>query len=391
MTIRGVNMKRLKRILPFTEEHDAFRAMVADFVDNEVVPHQEQWIKDKMVSREAWSKAGQLGMICPNFPEKYGGSETDFLYNVIVIEELARVGETGLFLSLHGDVIAPYILNHANEEQKKEWLPGIIDGSKILAIGMTEPNAGSDLAGIQATAVDKGDHYLLNGSKTFISNGYLSDYVVTVAKTDASKGMNGISLLMVERGMEGFERGRKLEKIGLHAQDTAELFFTDVKVPKKNLIGKEGYGFRYLMSELATERLVLAISNIRSAEAVLDMTIDYVKTRKVFGKPVSKFQNTQFALADMHTEQCAARTFMDQVILEYMAGKKVTVEASQAKLLCSEMLKRHVDRCLQFFGGFGYMTEYPIARAFLDSRVQTIYAGTSEIMREIIAGKGLGL
>ena len=384
-------MKRLKRILPFTAEHDDFRAMVADFVDNEVAPHHEKWEKEKMVPREAWEKAGALGMICPNFPEQYGGSGTDFLYNIIVIEELARVGASGLFLSLHGDVIAPYILHHASEEQKQAWLPDVIAGKKILAIAMTEPNAGSDLAGIQSTAIDKGDHYLLNGSKTFISNGYLSDLVITVAKTDAGKGMNGISLLMVERGMEGFERGRKLEKIGLHAQDTAELFFTDVKVPKKNLIGKEGYGFRYLMSELATERLVLAASNIRTAEAVLDMTIDYVKTRKVFGKSVGKFQNTQFALADMHTEQCAARVFLDQVVMEYMAGKKVTVEASQVKLLCSEMLKNHVDRCLQFFGGFGYMTEYPIARAFLDSRVQTIYAGTSEIMREIIAGKGLGL
>lgn len=384
-------MKRLKRILPFTDEHDNFRSMVADFVDNEVAPYHEQWEKEKMVPREVWAKAGALGMICPNFPEQYGGAGTDFLYNVIVIEELARVGASGLFLSLHGDVIAPYILHYASEEQKQAWLPGAIAGEKILAIAMTEPNAGSDLAGIQTTAIDQGDHYLLNGSKTFISNGYLSDLVITVAKTDTSKGMNGISLLMVERGMEGFERGRKLEKIGLHAQDTAELFFNDVKVPKKNLIGKEGYGFRYLMSELATERLVLAISNMRTAEAVLDWTIDYVKTRKAFGKSIGKFQNTQFALADMHTEQCAARVFLDQVIMEYMAGKKVTVEASQVKLLCSEMLKRHVDRCLQFFGGFGYMTEYPIARAYLDARVQTIYAGTSEIMREIIAGKGLGL
>lgn len=384
-------MKRLKRILPFTAEHDDFRAMVADFVDNEVAPQHEKWEKEKMVPREVWEKAGSLGMICPNFPEQYGGSGTDFLYNVIVIEELARVGASGLFLSLHGDVIAPYILHYASEEQKQAWLPDAIAGKKILAIAMTEPDAGSDLAGIQSTAIDKGDYYLLNGSKTFISNGYLADLVVTVVKTDTEKGMNGISLLMVERGMEGFERGRKLEKIGLHAQDTAELFFTDVKVPKKNLIGKEGHGFRYLMSELATERLVLAVSNMRTAEAVLDMTIDYVKTRKVFGKSVGKFQNTQFALADMHTEQCAARAFLDQVIMEYMAGKKVTVEASQVKLLCSEMLKNHVDRCLQFFGGYGYMTEYPIARAYLDARVQTIYAGTSEIMREIIAGKGLGL
>lgn len=382
---------RLPRLIPFQEEHNQFREMVKDFLKNEVQPYHEQWEKDKIVPREVWAKAGQLGMICPNFPEEYGAAGTDFLYNVIVIEELAKIGASGLFISLHADVIAPYILHHANEEQKKEWLPGVIDGTKILAIAMTEPNAGSDLAGIQSTAIDQGDHYLLNGSKTFISNGYLSDYVITVAKTAPDKGMNGISLLMVERGMEGFERGKKLEKIGLHAQDTAELFFNDVKVPKKNLIGREGYGFRYLMSELATERLVLAISNMASAEATLDMTVDYVKTRKAFGKPVSKFQNTQFRLADMFTEQVAARAFMDQTIMAFMEGKKVTVQASQAKLLCSEMLMKHVNECLQFFGGYGYMTEYPIARAWLDARVQSIYAGTSEIMREIIAGKGLSL
>lgn len=365
--------------------------MVRDFVDEEIAPNHEQWEKDKIVPREIWAKAGQLGMICPNFPEEYGAAGADFLYNVIVIEELARVGASGFFVSLHADVIAPYVLHYANEEQKKRWLPGIIDGTKILAVAMTEPNAGSDLAGIQTTAIDKGDHYLVNGSKTFISNGYLSDLVITVVKTDSSRGMNGISLVGIERGMEGFERGRKLEKIGLHAQDTSELFFNDVKVPRENLIGKEGYGFRYLMSELATERLVLAISNMRSAEATLEMTVDYVKTRKAFGKSIGKFQNTQFKLADMYTEQMAARAMLDQVIIQFMKGEKVTVQASQVKLLCSEMLKRHVDECLQFFGGYGYMTEYPIARAFLDARVQSIYAGTSEIMREIIAGKGLGL
>ncbi|MCB1165487.1 MAG: acyl-CoA dehydrogenase family protein [Leptospiraceae bacterium] len=384
-------MKGLPSQLPYTEEHHTFRDMVKDFVQTEIVPNHEQWEKEKIVPREIWAKAGQLGMICPNFPEEYGAAGADFLYNVIVIEELAAVGASGFFVSLHADVIAPYILHHANEEQKKRWLPGVVDGTRILAVAMTEPNAGSDLAGITTTAEDKGDHYLVNGSKTFISNGYLSDLVITVVKTNSSRGMNGISLVGIERGMEGFERGRKLEKIGLHAQDTSELFFNDVKVPKENLIGKEGYGFRYLMGELATERLVLAISNMRSAEAVLEMTVDYVKTRKAFGKPVGKFQNTQFKLADMYTEQMAARALLDQVIIAFMKGEKVTVQASQVKLLCSEMLKRHVDDCLQFFGGYGYMTEYPIARAFLDARVQSIYAGTSEIMREIIAGKGLGL
>jgi acyl-CoA dehydrogenase len=384
-------MKGLPSQLPYTDEHHTFRDMVADFVDNEVAPNHEQWEREKIVPREMWAKAGQLGMICPNFPSEFGGSDADFLYNVIVIEELARVGASGFFISLHADVIAPYILHYANEEQKKRWLPGVTDGTRILAVAMTEPNAGSDLAGIQTSAVDKGDHYLVNGSKTFISNGYLSDLVITVVKTDSERGMNGISLLGIERGMEGFERGRKLEKIGLHAQDTSELFFNDVKVPKENLIGKQGYGFRYLMSELATERLVLAISNMRSAEACLDLTVDYVKTRKAFGKSIGKFQNTQFKLADLYTEQMAARALLDQVIIAFMKGEKVTVQASQVKLLCSEILKRHVDEMLQFFGGYGYMTEYPIARAFLDARVQSIYAGTSEIMREIIAGKGLGL
>ncbi|MEQ8351038.1 MAG: acyl-CoA dehydrogenase family protein [Leptospiraceae bacterium] len=384
-------MKGLPSQLPYTDDHHTFRDMVRDFVNNKIAPNHEQWEKDKIVPREIWAEAGQLGMICPNFPAEYGAAEADFLYNVIVIEELARVGASGFFVSLHADVIAPYVLHYANDEQKKRWLPGIVDGTKILAVAMTEPNAGSDLAGIQTTAVDKGDHYLVNGSKTFISNGYLSDLVITVVKTDTTRGQNGVSLIGIERGMEGFERGRKLEKIGLHAQDTSELFFNDVKVPKENLIGKAGYGFRYLMSELATERLVLAISNMRSAEATLEMTVDYVKTRKAFGKSIGKFQNTQFKLADMYTEQMAARAMLDQVIIQFMKGEKVTVQASQAKLLCSEMLKRHVDECLQFYGGYGYMTEYPIARAFLDARVQSIYAGTSEIMREIIAGKGLGL
>jgi len=384
-------MKTLQRAIPWTEEHIAYREMAADFFDREVKEQHAQWEKDGIVPREVWEKAGSLGLLCPNFPEKYGGAGTDFFYNTIAIEESSRVGNSGFMTSLHADVIAPYILEFANEEQKMKWLPDVIAGKKILAIAMTEPGAGSDLAGIQTTAIDKGDHYLLNGSKTFISNGYLSDLIITVAKTDPAKSLHGISLLMVERGMKGFERGRKLEKIGLHAQDTAELSFTDVMVPKENLIGRPGYGFRYLMSELQQERLVLAISNMRSAEAILEQTIDYVKTRKAFGSSIGRFQNTRFRLADMATEQAAARAFLDQVIISHNKGIKAMVQASQAKLLTSEMFKRHVDECLQFYGGYGYMMEYPIARAYLDARVQTIYAGTSEIMREIIAGSGLGL
>lgn len=384
-------MKTMERMIPWTEEHKMFREMAAEFFDSEVAPNHEQWEKDKRTPRSIWTKAGEQGILCPNFPEEFGGSGVDFLYNAIAIEEGSRVGNSAFMYSLHSDVIAPYVLHYANDEQKKRWLPGIISGEKILAIGMTEPGTGSDLANITTTAEDKGDHYLLNGAKTFISNGQISDLVITVAKT-SDRGIHGISLLMVEDGMDGFNRGRNLDKIGLHGQDTSELSFEDVKVPKENLIGKQGHGFRYLMSELQQERLVLAIANMRSAEETLKQTIDYVKTRQAFGKAIGKFQHIRFKLADMATEQAAARAFLDQVMLAHSQGKKgMMVQASQCKLMCSELLKRHVDECLQFFGGYGYMMEYPIARAYLDARVQTIYAGTSEIMREIIAGGGLGL
>lgn len=384
-------IKTLPRAIVWTQEQQEFRSLARDFFEKEVKEQHARWEVAGIVPRSVWEKAGSLGLICPNFPAEYGGAGVDFLYNVIVIEESSRIGNSGFFISLHADVIAPYILHYASEEQKKRWLPGIIDGTKILAIAMTEPDAGSDLGAIKSTAVRNGDHYILNGSKTFISNGYLADLVIVVARTNVDKGIHGISLLMVEAGMAGFERGRRLKKIGLHAQDTSEMSFSDVKVPLTNLLGREGYGFRYLMSELAQERLSLATANLRSAEAVLELTIDYVKTRKAFGGPLSRMQNIRFKLADMATEQAAARAFLDQVLLHHVAGNKAMVQASQAKLLSSEMLKRHVDECLQMFGGYGYMMEYPIARAYLDARVQTIYAGTSEIMREIIAGSGLGL
>lgn len=378
----------MPRILPFTEEHEMFRQMVRDFLAKEVVPYHEEWEKQGEVPRSVWEKAGELGMICPNFPEEYGGLGVDFLYNIIVIEELARAMASGFFISLHADVVAPYILHYGNEEQKKRWLFDIIKGKKILAIAMTEPGAGSDLASLTTKAEDKGDYFLLNGQKTFISNGYLADLVIVAARTGPGQG--GISLLVVERGMPGFERGRKLRKIGLHAQDTAELIFTDVKVPKTNLLGKLNQGFRYLMQSLAQERLVLAVSNMTSAEKVLDLTVEYVTQRKAFGKKISDFQNTRHKLVDMYVEQECTRAFLDRVILAHMKGEKTTVEASMVKLQCSEMLKRHVDTCLQFFGGYGYMLEYPIAKAYLDARVQTIYAGTSEIMKEIIT-RNLGI
>lgn len=375
-------IKRMKRAIPFTEEHDMFRQMAREFCEKEIAPKQEKWIEQGQVDREVWEKAGELGLICPNFPEEYGGSGGDFYYNAIFIEEIARVGDSGFFASLHGDIVAPYILHYGTEEQKKKWLPDVIAGKKIMAIGMTEPGAGSDLASLKTKAEDKGDHFLLNGSKTFISNGIMADLVLVAARTSDSQ--SGISLIMVEDGMPGFSRGRRLKKMGLHAQDTAELIFEDVKVPKENLIGSLNKGFRYMMQSLAQERLVLAISNQAGAERILDLTADYINERRAFGKKIGQFQNTRFKMADMYTEQEISRAFLDRVIMSHAEGDKTTVEASMVKLQCSEMLKRHTDECLQFFGGYGFMMEYPIARAYLDARVQTIYAGTSEIMREII-------
>ena len=384
----SVKVQRMPRSIPFTEEHDMFRKMTADFYKNEVEPHMVEWEKEGQVSREVWEKAGALGLICPNFPEKYGGAGADFLYNTIVIEESAKVRNSGFFLSLHADVVAPYILEFGSEEQKQKYLPDIIAGKKILAISMTEPGTGSDLANIQTRAVDKGDHYLLNGSKTFISNGHLADINIVCART--GEGQGGISLLIVESDWPGYEKGKKLEKVGLKAQDTAEIHFTDVKVPKENLLGKVNRGFRYLMQELQQERLVLAISNQVAAEMALDMTVQYVHERKAFGKKIGSFQNTRFKLADMLVEQEMSRAFVDQIIMAHNNGDKRMIQASMAKLNCSEMLNKHVNQCLQMFGGYGYMLEYPIARAYLDARIQTIYAGTSEIMKEIIS-KAVGL
>ncbi len=376
----------MERILEFTEEHSQFREMARKFFETEVKPHHEEWEKAGIVPKELWRKAGASGLLCPDVPVEYGGSGADFLYNVIIIEESSRVGNSGFFISLHNDVIAPYITTYANEEQKKRWLPKCCTGESILAIAMTEPGAGSDLKSIRTMAVDKGDYFLVNGQKTFISNGQLADLVVTAVKHD-----NGtISLLMIEEGMPGFERGRNLEKIGLKAQDTSELFFNDVKVPKSNLIGKQGQGFRYLMQKLAQERLVLAIAAVESTRLVHKITLQYIRERTAFGKKIGSFQNTKFKMAEMATELEMAQAFCDQALRLHMRGENTTVEASMAKWYATEMQKRHTDECLQFFGGYGYMMEYPIARAYLDARIQTIYAGTTEIMKEII-GRSLGL
>ena len=374
----------------FDEEHLMFQQSVRRFVENEVAPYHETWEKEGIVPRELWLKAGELGLLAMDVPEAYGGLEIeDFRYNTIVTEELIRVGATGVGFGLHNDVVMPYFLAYGSEEQKQRWLPKMVTGETITAIAMSEPDAGSDLAGIRTTAIKQGDHYLLNGQKTFITNGIQSDVVIVVAKTDPDAGHSGVSLVVVERGMDGFERGRNLEKIGLKAQDTAELFFKDVKLPAENLLGVEGQGFFQLMMQLPQERLSIAVIAVAACETILDMTIQYCKERTAFGRPIGKFQNTRFKLAEMKTETEIARVFVDRCISELNAGNLTADEAAMAKWWTTELQKKVVDECLQLHGGYGYMMEYPIARAFLDTRVQTIYGGTTEIMKEII-GRSLG-
>lgn len=375
----------------FTQEHEDFRAVAGRFLDKEVVPFHDQWEKDGVVDREVWRKAGAQGLLGLQLDEKYGGGGTsDFRYNAVLGEEMTARGVYGAAFPLFNDMIVPYLVASANEEQKDRWFPGLCSGELIAAIAMSEPGAGSDLQGIRTSAVDKGDHYVLNGQKTFISNGILADLVVVVARTNPDAGHQGISLLVVERGMDGFERGRNLDKIGQHAQDTAELFFDNVAVPKENLLGEEGQGFLYLMTNLSQERLSIAVSAASACEHVLDLSLAYVKEREAFGRPIGKFQHTRFTLAEMATETHIARVFIDDCIKRHVAGELDAKTASMAKWWTTELQKRIVDQGLQLFGGYGYMTEYPIAKAFLNSRVQTIYGGTTEIQKEII-GRSLGL
>lgn len=372
------------------EEHLMFQEAVKAFVEKEVVPNNEQWAKDGQVSREVWKKAGEQGMLCMDLPEKYGAMGfKDFRYNVIVSEELANGYADGPGFILQNDVMAPYFTEYFTDEQQERWMPGLISGDIISAIAMTEPGTGSDLASIKTTAKRENGHYILNGSKTFITNGIMSDLVVVVCKTDPEKTHQGISLLVVERGMEGFERGRNLDKIGLKGQDTAELFFNDVKVPKENLLGEEGKGFYYLMHNLPQERLSIAAGGLASAEKVLEDTIQYCKERTAFGRPIGKFQNSRFKLAEMKTELTVARTFVDQCILELNDNKLSVEKAAMAKYWVTDLQCKVIDDCLQLHGGYGYMNEYPVARAFRDSRVQRIYGGTNEIMKEII-GRSMG-
>jgi alkylation response protein AidB-like acyl-CoA dehydrogenase len=362
-------------------------------VAKEVVPHYLEWERDALTPREIYASAGQYGFLGMSIPEQYGGGgSNDFRFNVVLAEEFARagIGGSGLGITLHNDICTPYFVEYCNEEQAQRWLPGIASGELITAIAMTEPGTGSDLASIATTAVRDGDEYVLNGSKTFITNGINSDVVIVAAKTDPSQRHTGMSLLVVERGMPGFERGRKLEKIGMHSQDTAELFFTDCRVPVANLLGDEGKAFSYLSFNLAQERLSIAVTGVASARAALDWTVDYVKERTAFGTSIGSFQNTKFVLAQVKTDVDVAQAYVDQCVFALNAGTLSPADAAQAKLHCTELQKRAIDQCLQLFGGYGYMLEYPIARAYADARVTSIYGGTSEVMKTIIA-KSLGL
>ena len=375
----------------FEEEHLLFRDTVREFMDREVVPHHARWEKDGIVPREVWKKAGEVGMFGFSVPEEYGGAGiTDFRYNTVIVEEIIRAGASGLGFGLHNDIMAPYLVDLTDDEQKRRWLPGFVSGELITAIGMTEPGAGSDLQGVRTTALRDGDHYVVNGQKTFITNGINSDLVVVVAKTDPAAGARGTTLLVVERGMDGFTRGRNLEKIGMHAQDTAELFFENVRVPVANRLGDEdGQGFFQLMANLPQERLSIAVAAVAAAETVLDATIEYCRNRQAFGRNIGSFQNTRFVLAELSTEVEIARHYVDKCVLALNAKELTVVDAAKAKWWTTEIQQKVIDRCLQLHGGYGYMTEYPVAKAWMDSRVQTIYGGTTEIMKEII-GRSFG-
>jgi alkylation response protein AidB-like acyl-CoA dehydrogenase len=374
----------------FEPEHQLFRESYRAFLERHVAPYHEQWEKEKIVDRGVWLEAGKQGFLGMAVPEEYGGGgNPDFRYNVIITEETTAGRFSGIGFGLHNDVVAPYLLRLADDEQKARWLPKFCAGELITAIAMTEPGTGSDLQGIKTRAVKDGDDWVLNGSKTFITNGINSDLVIVVAQTDPGKGALGFSLLVVERGMEGFERGRKLDKIGLDAQDTAELSFNDVRVPAANLLGEEGQGFVYLMQNLPQERLSIAVMAAAAMESVLKSTLQYTKERKAFGKPISSFQNSRFLLAELATEATMVRIMVDEFIRLHLDEKLNAEQAAMAKWYSTEAQVRLIDRCLQLHGGYGYMREYDIARAFLDARVQTIYGGTTEIMKEII-GRSLG-
>jgi alkylation response protein AidB-like acyl-CoA dehydrogenase len=379
----------------FNADHEAFRDSFRKFVDKEIAPHHEAWEEQGYVDRAVWSKAGENGFLCMTLPEAHGGSEADKLYSVVQMEEIARSGFTGIGFGLHSEIVAPYILHYGTEEQKKKYLPRLATGEMVGAIAMSEPAAGSDLQGVKSTAIKQADgSYLLNGSKTFITNGWHADLVIVVAKTDPGAGAKGTSLLLVERGMPGFEKGKRLKKLGMKAQDTSELFFDNVKVPADQLLGgpaMEGRGFICLMEQLPWERLQIAIGAVAAAQAAIDWTVQYTKDRKVFGQAVAQYQNTRYTLAELQTEVQVARVFVDKCCELIVDGKLDTATASMAKYWCSDLQCKVMDECLQLHGGYGYMWEYPITRAYADARVQRIYGGTNEIMKEVISrSMGLG-
>ncbi len=368
----------------YTAEHEAFRDQVKRFIAREITPYHDNWEKAGEIDRDLWHKMGAAGLLCCAVPEEYGGPGADFSYSAVVLEELAKANASGPGVGVHSDIVTPYILHYGSDEQKQEWLPKLVSGEAVGAIAMTEPGTGSDLQGVRTSAIEDGNHLVVNGAKTFITNGQQADVIIVVVKTDPSQGAHGTSLVLVEREREGFSRGRNLEKIGLKAQDTSELFFDNVRVPKTNLLGEEGRGFEYLMSDLPQERLIIALGAVAHAEAGLDWTIEYVKGRKAFGKAIGDFQNTRFRLADVKTEVTIGRAFVEQCLEKHMNGGLDPTTAAMAKLWTTEMENRVLDICLQLHGGYGYMWEYPIARAWADARIARIYGGTNEIMRELI-------
>lgn len=371
--------------------HEEFRSLCRAFLDREAVPYHAGWEKAGLVDRAVWRKAGAAGLLGFDVAEEYGGGgQQDFRFNTVLTEEIVRAGCSGLGFGLHNDVVAPYLTELTTAEQRKRWLPGFCSGDMITAIAMSEPAAGSDLAGVRTAAVRDGDTYVLNGQKTFITNGELADLVIVVTKTAPDKGAHGISLIAVERGTPGFNRGRRLEKVGLKANDTAELFFDDCRVPAENLIGTENHGFYHLTTNLPRERLSIAVSAVAAAEAVLAQTLEYARTRQAFGRSIGSFQHNRFVLAELDTELTIARVFLNHCISEFNAGRLSATDAAKAKWWTTELQTKVADRCVQLHGGYGYMLEYPVARAWLDGRVQTIYGGTTEIMKEII-GRSLGL
>jgi alkylation response protein AidB-like acyl-CoA dehydrogenase len=371
----------------FTEEHEMYRESVRRFIAAEITPHHAAWEDAGVVPRDLWHKAGEAGLLCPNVPTEYGGPGAGFLYNVVIAEELGRAGATGPGFTVHSDMVASYILGFGTDEQKKKWLPGMVSGEIVGALGLTEPGGGSDLKALRTRAVREGSDYVINGQKTYISNGQLCDLVVLACKTDPDAGARGVSLIVVETHRKGFQRGRRLEKFGLKAQDTSELFFQDCRVPIANRLGEEGAGFKMAMHKLAQERLIIAVNAVAVCEAVLEWTVKYTKERKAFGRTISEFQNTRFKIAELSAQTQGVRVFIDRLIELALENRLDSVEAAMGKMVAGELQCKVVDECLQFFGGYGYMLEYPIAHAYIDARIRRIAGGSSEVMREIISRK----